>query len=72
MTEVRLHRELYDGPAVDEAVQTFGRFGALERADDPAFWVVRIACKTAARETQVSRELSNFALGLTVKGKKSS
>jgi hypothetical protein len=72
MTELRLHRELYDGPAVEEAVKTFGRFGTLEQVADPAHFVVRVTCKTPPRERQVSRELSNFALGLTVKGRKSS
>jgi hypothetical protein len=72
MTEVRFHRELYDGPAVDEAVKTYGRFGAFELVQEPAHWLVRVTCKTPVRERQVSRELSNFALGLTVHGRKAS
>lgn len=72
MTELRFHRDLYDGPAVDEAVKLYERHGAFELVQDPAYWVVRVTAKTAPKERALSRELSNYALGLTVKGKKSS
>ena len=72
MTELRFHRDIYDGTAIDEAVKMYERHGAFELAQDPAYWVVRVSSKSANRERTLSRELSNYALGLTVKGKKSS
>jgi hypothetical protein len=72
MTELRFHRDLYDGPAIDEAVKMYERHGAFELVQDPAYWVVRVSAKTTPRERLLSREFSNFALGLTVKGKKQS
>ncbi len=67
MTEVRFHRELYAGPAVDEAIKVFERFGRFERAEEPSYWVVRITTKTPARERKIALELGNYALGLTRK-----
>ncbi len=72
MTEVRFHRELYEGTSVDEAVKVFGRFGTFEMVEDPAYWVVKVTCKTETRERQVQRELANYALGLTIKERRDS
>lgn len=66
MTELRFHRELYRGEAVDEAVRVFGRFAGLERADEPMHWVVRVS-PTTADERTVAGELRNYVLGLTVR-----
>jgi hypothetical protein len=66
MTELRLHRELYDGPAIDEAVKLYARFGTFELAEEPEHWVVRLTAKSDARERQLAGELGNYALGLTV------
>lgn len=67
MTELRLHRELYAGTAVDAAVKVYARFAAFELTEEPAHWVVRVTGKSAARETQVARELANYALGLAIR-----
>lgn len=67
MTELRLHRELYRGECVDAAVKTYGRFGSFELTEEPSHWVVRVSCKTPARERQVAGELGNYALGLTIR-----
>jgi hypothetical protein len=72
MTELRLHRDLYLGPSIDEAVKTFERFGSFELLEEKQHWVVKISCKTEARERQIFKELANFALGLTVKERKAS
>jgi len=72
MTELRLHRDLYLGPSVDEAVKVYQRFGTFEMVEEPAHWTVKITCKTEVRERQISRELANYALGLTVREKKAS
>ena len=66
MTELRLDRELYDEAAVAEAAQVYGRFGAIERADDAQAWVVRVSHADPARERRLARELANHALGRTI------
>ena len=67
MIELRFHRELYDGKAVDEALKTFDRFATLEQVDDASHWVVRVTAKDASREQKIADEISNFALGLTIR-----
>lgn len=67
MIELRFHRELYDGNAVDEAIKAFDRFATLDRAVEPSCWVVRVTAKDASRERKVADELGNFALGLTIR-----
>ena len=67
MIELRLHRELYRGTAVDEAVKVFTRYGTFDLAESPEHWIVRIESKNSARERQLAGELGNYALGLTVK-----
>ena len=65
-TEVRFHRELYPGEHVDEAAKAFAKYARIERAEEPGHWVLRVSCKTPARERQVAGEIQNWALGLTV------
>ena len=72
MTELRFHRDLYVDTAVDEAVKVYDRFASFELAEEPSHWVVRVSASSPARETLVSRELANYALGLTIKGRKAS
>jgi hypothetical protein len=61
--EVRFHRELYAGEAVDEAVKRFARFGAFELVEEASHWLVRFTARTASKERAVAGELGNFALG---------
>jgi len=63
--ELRLHRALYDGAAVDAALQVYAAHGRIERAEEPAHWVVRVTATSPARERRVALELANYALGLT-------
>lgn len=67
MIELRFHRDLYAGVAVDEAVKAYARFAQFELSEEPGAWVVRITGKSADREKKVARELGNMALGLTVR-----
>ena len=67
MIELRFHRDLYAGVAVDEAVKTYARFAQFELEEAPGEWVVRLTARTPDRERKVARELGNMALGLTVR-----
>lgn len=67
MRELRLHKELYRADSVDEASQIFERYARLERADDDAYFVVRVAHGKESRERRIADELANYALGLTIK-----
>jgi hypothetical protein len=72
MTELRFHRALYDVAAVDEAVKLYERFGAAPKETEETHWLVRVTAPSEARERKVSRELANYALGLSIKGIKQS
>jgi hypothetical protein len=63
---LRLHRALYRGVCVDEAVQALDRFATMERADEETHWVVRLTSASPERERRLAGELANRALGLTV------
>lgn len=67
MTELRFHRDLYRGASIDEAVKVFGRFASFELAEEASHWLVKITAKSDARERQIAGELSNYALGLSIK-----
>jgi hypothetical protein len=70
VTLVRLQRDLYTGAAVDAAVSVYEGFAALERADDPSHWVVRVVAPSPERERRIAGELGNYALGVTVTGRR--
>ena len=67
MTELRFHRAVYAGTAVDEAVKRFGAFATFELREDPEHWVVKLTAPTPEREARVAGELGNFALGTTIR-----
>ncbi len=67
MIEVRFHRDLYAGKAIDEAMKVFGAHATFEQAEEPTHYVVRISSQSPTRERRVAGELSNYALGLTIK-----
>jgi hypothetical protein len=64
--ELVFHKELYDGFAVDQAMQVYERFGVFQRSEEEARWVVQVSAKNPEREERLARELANFALGLTI------
>jgi hypothetical protein len=70
VTELRLHRELYQGAALDEALAVFAPHGTFQRKDLPSYWVVEITAPSPERERRIAGALGNYALGLTVKGRK--
>lgn len=72
MTELRFHRALYSGPALDEAAKVYEPYGTLDREEAPEHWVVRISAASPARERQLAGELGNYALGLVVRGQSKS
>lgn len=70
MTVLRLHRDLYQSAALDEALGVFAPHGTFERKDEPGHWVVEITARNPERERRIAGELGNYALGLTTKGRK--
>jgi hypothetical protein len=66
-TELRLHRDLYVGECVDEAINALAAYASFERAEEPAHWVVRVSAASPERERRVAGEIGNRALGLTVR-----
>lgn len=67
MIELRFHREVYAGAAVDAAVKVFAAHASFELAEEPAHWIVKLTGADPARERRVAGELGNYALGLTVR-----
>ena len=67
MRELRFHRGLYQGTAVDAAVKVFEKFGRFALTEETEHWVVRVEAKSPARERQLVGELANYALGLSVR-----
>lgn len=67
MIELRFHRALYDGKALDETLKTYAGFADLEQAEEPSHWIVRVSASTPARERKIADEMANFALGLTIR-----
>lgn len=70
MSELRLHRSLYAGAAIDSAVELYAGHAAIARADDGEHVVLTITSERAGRADRVARELGNYALGLTVQARK--
>ncbi len=66
MIELKFHREIYRGTAVDEAVKRFGTFAEFELAEEKDYWVVKLTARDPEREQKIAGELGNWALGLTV------
>lgn len=67
MTELRFHRDVYRGEAVDAATKVYEKFATLTLREDDQHWVVDVAGKTPGRERRVAGELANYALGLTIR-----
>lgn len=70
MTVLRLHRDLYQGAALDQALGIYAEHGTFARKDEPGHWVVEITARSPERERRIAGELGNYALGLTAKGRK--
>lgn len=70
MIAVRMHRDVYRGAAVDEAVKVYAPHATLELSEDPLHWTVQVSAASPLRERRIAGELANYALGLTVKGRR--
>jgi hypothetical protein len=70
MTELRFHRDVYLGEAVDSAIKVYQRFATFEREEDGEHWVVRITAARPEREKKIAHELGNYALGLTIRDRR--
>jgi hypothetical protein len=69
MIELRFHRDLYPGEAVDAAAKALAPYAtAIDRAEEPAHWVLRVTASTPERERRVAGEIANRTLGITVRG----
>lgn len=64
---LRFSRALYAGEAIDEACKRFARFASFEREQQTDAWVVTVVPKRPAQLRRLCGELSNFALGLTIR-----
>lgn len=67
---LRLHRGLYGGAAIDEAIALYAGHAKIERRDDGEHVVVSVESERAGRAAKVARELGNYALGLTIQSHK--
>ena len=70
MIELRLHRKIYRGTAVDSALEVYGKYATFEQREEADHWVVGVSATTPARERRVAGELANYALGLTIAARK--
>lgn len=71
MIELRFHRELYDGFAVDEAAKVYADFAACDLEQSEQGYIVRVSALPAALEQgfderTIAAELLNYALGKTI------
>jgi hypothetical protein len=66
MTELRFHREIYSGEAVDEAVKTWSNFAEFALSETEQHWVVSVTSKHEAAAGRIVGEFANYVLGLTV------
>ncbi len=64
--DLRFHRTLYAGAAVDEAVKVFAAHGEFHLREEPEHWVVQLRALQAPRTRRLALELANYALGHTV------
>lgn len=66
MTELRFHRQLYSGEAVDQAVKAFAGHATFHLQETDDHWVVDLEARDPALQRRLEGELANYALGLTV------
>ena len=65
-SELRFHRSLYSGEAVDQAVKAFARVAEFELEQTADHWLVRVRPHDPAHTRRLLGGLGNHALGLTV------
>ncbi len=67
---VRLHGGLYSAKAIEEAIALYTNHAQITRTEDGEHTVLHIQSPKPARAEKVSRELANYALGLTIQSRK--
>jgi hypothetical protein len=70
VSELRLHRSLYAGAAIDSALGLYADHAKIARAEDGEHVVLTISSDRPGRADRVARELGNYALGLTIQARK--
>ncbi len=70
MRELRFAKDLYEGTQVDAAVKVFERFGQLSTAEEEGAWIVKVEAPSDARVRRLAGEIANYALGLTIRGRR--
>jgi hypothetical protein len=64
--ELRFHREIYAGEAIDAAVKAFDGLASFDLAEETEYWVVRLSEYEEERVGEIAGEFANHALGLTI------
>ncbi|HLT38811.1 MAG TPA: HxsD-like protein [Enhygromyxa sp.] len=65
-TELRFHREVYSGEAIDQAVKTWSNFAEFELSESDQHWIVKLTPKHEPAAARIIGEFGNYVLGLTV------
>lgn len=65
-TELRFHREIYAGEAIDQAVKTWTGFAEFSLSETDQHWIVKLTPKHEAAAERIIGEFGNYVLGLTV------
>lgn len=67
MIQLRLHEELYDALAIDEAVKTYEPYARVSSRREAGGTIVTVeALEGGADASLIAAELGNFALGRTI------
>lgn len=66
---LRLHRGLYVGAAIEQALELYAAHAQIERAEEGEHVILRIESARPGRAERVARELANYALGLTIQAR---
>lgn len=65
MIELRFHRELYAGEAIDAAIQAFAQVARCEREAAADAWIVRLEPLYPKHARRIVGEFGNYALAQT-------
>lgn len=69
MIELRLHSGLYTQAAIEEAIGLYQSHAEITRTEEGEHVVLRIASQRPGRAEKVTKELANYALGLTIQAR---
>ena len=66
MISIRLHHEIYSAEAIDHAAEAFSGVARGVRIDEMPYYSLSIDVLEGADEREVTQELGNYILGLTI------